>query len=146
MPHLGHRFAKPASLAAMLGLVFLLSAAAAQDRSGSVIQSIPPPVSQNPAVPPLNLTEAQRAKIQQALNRQNSEVSFGLKSAKTAQNFAPSVGAAVPKTLKPHALPRPLIYEMPLLKRYTYLKFKHEVLIVNPMSRKIVVMFPEANG
>ena len=146
MPYLGHRFAKPASLAAMLGLISLLSAAAAQDRSGSVVQSIPPPVSQNPTVPPLQLSDAQRAKIRQALSQQNSEVSFGLKTAKTAQNFAPSVGAAVPKALKPHALPRPLIYEMPLLKRYTYLKFKHEVLIVNPMNRKIVDMFPEANG
>ena len=35
---------------------------------------------------------------------------------------------------------------MPLLKRYTYLKFKHLVLIVNPMTRKVVDMFPEAAG
>jgi hypothetical protein len=33
---------------------------------------------------------------------------------------------------------------VPALKRYTYLKFKRQVLIVDPMSRKIVDMFPEA--
>jgi hypothetical protein len=45
--------------------------------------------------------------------------------------------------LKPHALPPPLIYEIPKLKRYSYLKFKGKVLLVNPMSRKIVDMFSE---
>jgi hypothetical protein len=30
------------------------------------------------------------------------------------------------------------------LKRYTYIKFKHQVLIVNPMTRKIVDMFSES--
>ena len=38
----------------------------------------------------------------------------------------------------------PLIYQMPELKRYTYLKFKRQVLIINPMTRTIVDMFPEA--
>jgi hypothetical protein len=32
---------------------------------------------------------------------------------------------------------------MPALKRYTYLKFKGQVLIVNPMSGQIADMFPE---
>jgi hypothetical protein len=35
---------------------------------------------------------------------------------------------------------------MPALKRYAYLKFKQQVLIIDPMSRKIVDMFPEASG
>ena len=46
------------------------------------------------------------------------------------------------KTLIPHALPPPLIYEMPKLERYTYLKLKGQVLIVNLMTSKIVDMFP----
>jgi hypothetical protein len=70
-------------------------------------------------------------------------VSFALKAAKPAKNFDPSVGATIPNGLKPLALPRPLINDMPLLRRYAYLKFKHEVLIINPMTRKIVDMFPE---
>jgi hypothetical protein len=130
----------------MIALTGLVSGTAAQDRSGAVVQSTPPPVSQNPAVPPLHLSGAQRARIRQALSQENSEVSFELKEAKPSQTFEPSVGAAVPQILEPHPLPRPLIYEMPLLEHYTYLKFKHQVLIVNPMDRKIVEMFPEANG
>jgi hypothetical protein len=146
MQHVNDCAVKPALLAMMIGLTGLGFGAAAQDRSGSLVQSIPPPVSQNPAVPPLHLSDAERAKIQQALSQQNTEVSFELKQAKPSENFEPSVGAAVPKGLKPHPLPRPLIYEIPQLKRYTYLKFKHQVLIVNPMNNKIVDVFPEGNG
>jgi Spy/CpxP family protein refolding chaperone len=107
------------------------TAAAAQNRGGAqpgdVVQSIPPPVSQNPQLPKLNLTDAQRAKIKQVLQTKDTEVDFQLKSNKSAQSFQPAVGAAVP----------------PALKRYTYLKFKGQVLIVNPMNRKIVDMFAE---
>jgi hypothetical protein len=121
--------------------------AAAQNRGsaqpGDVVQSIPPPVSQNPQLPQLNLTDAQRAKIKQVLQTKDTEVDFQLKSNKSAQSFQPAVGASVPPALKPHALPPPLIYQMPALKRYTYLKFKGQVLIVNPMNRKIVDMFAE---
>jgi len=146
MRHSGNCAAQLVSVAAMVVLTGWVSGAAAQERSGAVVQSIPPPVSQNPAVPPLHLSDAQRTRIQQALSQENSEVSFELKEAKPSQNFEPSLGAAVPTGLKPHPLPRPLIYEIPLLKRYTYLKFKHQVLIVNPVDRKIVEMFPEPNG
>ncbi|HEY2136106.1 MAG TPA: hypothetical protein VGH49_09475 [Xanthobacteraceae bacterium] len=147
MQALGKRAAnRSVFVATILATTALAGTVAAQDRSGAVVQSIPPAVSQNPTVPQLHLSDAQRSRIQQALSRQDTEVSFGLKSAKPSQNFAPSVGAAVPKGLKPHTLPRPLIYQMPLLKAYTYLKFKHEVLIIDPMSRKIVDLFPEASG
>ena len=53
-----------------------------------------------------------------------------------------TVGATVPSNLKTYALPPPLIYEMPKLERYTHLKLKGQVLIVNPMTSKIVDMFP----
>jgi hypothetical protein len=68
------------------------------------------------------------------LSGKNTEVSFLLKTTKPAK---------IPSGLKAHALPPPLIYEMPVLKRYTYLKFKGQVLIVNPMSSQIADMFPE---
>jgi len=42
-----------------------------------------------------------------------------------------------------HPLPPPAIYKIPLLKRYTYVKLKHQVLIVNPMNKKIMAVFPE---
>jgi hypothetical protein len=94
-------------------------------------------------IPPLALSDAQRSRIKTVLADKNTEVSFALKSAKGAKSYEPSVGAKIPKGLKPHAFPPPLIYEMPMLKRYTYLKFKDQTLIVNPMTRKIVEIVPQ---
>ena len=111
---------------------------------GAAPESIPPPVSQNPAIPPLHLSQTQREKIRQAVDSEDTEVSLTLKSAKPAEKFEPSVGAKLPSALKLHPLPQPLARQMPLLKRYTYVRFKHQVLIVNPMTRKIVEMFPES--
>ena len=71
-------------------------------------------------------------------------MTFGLKTTKPTESFNPTVGAKIPTALKPHSLPPPLTYQMPELKRYAYLKFKHQVLIVNPMTHQIVAMFPEA--
>jgi hypothetical protein len=114
--------------------------------AGAVDQSIPPPLAQNPSIPPLHLSDSDRAKVQQALRAQDTEVSFGLKTAKPAETFNPSVGAAIPASLKPHAFPQPLVQDVPALQRYTYLKFKQQVLIVNPMTRKIADIFPEAQS
>ena len=150
MRHVLHRVAAWALAVLILTSVGSARAAAANTGakagSGAVVQSIPPPVSQNASIPPLHLTDAQRVKIRQALSSRHTEVSFALKSAKPAKDFTPSVGAKIPNGLKPLALPRPLIYEIPLLRRYAYLKFKHEVLIINPMTRKIADMFPEAGS
>jgi len=124
-----------------------VTAATAQNSSqpepGDVIQSVPPPVSQKPELPPLNITDDQRAKIKQVLRTKNTEVTFQLKTTKPAQSFDPALGAKIPTGLKAHSLPPPLIYEMPALKQYTYLKFKGQVLIVNPMTGKIADMFSE---
>lgn len=136
-------------IAAALAVLTAGPAAAANNSAnnmGAVEQTIPPPVSQNPQFPPLHLSDDQRAKVRQALSRLNSEVEFQQKSTKSAQSFAPAVGQKIPKGLHPHALPTPLTKEVPALKRYTYLKFKQQVLIINPMSRKIVDVFPEASG
>jgi len=130
----------------VLALAVAVPAIAAGPGSGAVEQTIPPPVSQDAKPPPLHLSDDQRAKIQQVLKGENTEVQFSLKSNKPAESFQPSVGAKIPAGLHPHTLPPPLLAEMPALKHYTYLKFKQQVLIVDPMSRKIVDLFAEANG
>jgi hypothetical protein len=130
----------------ILAFALAVPAIAAGPGSGAVEQTIPPPVSQNAKPPPLHLSDDQRAKIQQVLKGENTEVQFSLKSNKPSQGFAPSVGATIPAGLHPHTLPPPLLAEMPALERYAYLKFKQQVLIVDPMSRKIVDVFPEASG
>ena len=125
-----------------------LSRADAEDRDTAnpapMTQATSPTAAQKPSIPPLAFSQAQRARIRQAVRSEDTEVSFAIKPAKGAESFEPSVGAKVPNALKLHPLPRPLIYQMQPLKRYTYIKFKHPVLIVNPMTREIVDMFPES--
>jgi hypothetical protein len=130
----------------VLALAVAVPAIAAGPGSGAVEQTIPPPVSQDAKPPPLHLSDDQRAKIQQVLKGENTEVQFSLKSNKPAESFQPSVGAKIPAGLHPHTLPPPLLAAMPALKRYGYLKFKQQALIVDPMSRKIVDLFAEAGG
>ena len=132
-----------AAVLAVVGLA--IDRADAQDTPGpgAIPQNIPPAISQKSSVPPLQLSQGQRAKIKRAVRSEDTEISFALKEAKTAANFQPSVGAKVPGALKLHPLPRPLVYEIQPLERYTYVKFRHQVLVVNPMTREIVDMFPE---
>ena len=140
------RFLSYCAVAAIVCLS--VSRADAEDRNtanpGAMTQSTSPTAAQKPRVPPLALSQRQRERIRQAVISEDTEVSFALKSAKGAESLEPSVGAKVPSALKLHPLPRPLTYQMQPLKRYTYIKFKHQVLIVNPMTRKIVDMFSES--
>jgi|SRR5579871_5309950 len=133
-----------AGISAVMALA--VPAGAAGPSPGAVEQTIPPAVGQNQKPPPLQLSDDQREKIRQAVSGENTEVQFSLKSNKSSEKFQPSVGAKIPAGLEPHTLPPPVLAEMPALKRYTYLKFKQQVLIIDPMSGKIVDMFPEASG
>jgi len=126
------------------GLIFAAGAYAANNPPpGSVEQSARPAVPQKPQSPPLHLSDAQHAKIQEALRAENTDVEFHSKATKATKDFAPSVGAKLPAAIKPHALPRPLVYELPTLRNYTYVKFKDQILIVDAMTGKIVDMIPQ---
>ena len=128
----------------ILAMVILCLGIAPANAAGEIPEASSSSGYQKPPMPPLDLSQAQRVRVQEALKSQHTEVSFALKSAKSAQSFNASVGAAVPKNLTPHPLPRPLIYEIPRLKEYSYLKFKDAVLIVDPLTRKIVDILPES--
>jgi Protein of unknown function (DUF1236) len=132
----------------VMGLIMaqVMAQAGAQERpgAGAVPQNVPPAISQKQSVPPLALSQAQREKIGAAVRPEDTEVSFALKNAKSAQSFQPSVGAKLPKGLGLHPLPQPLVAEIKPLEHYTYVKFKDQVLIVNPMTRVIVDMFPQS--
>ena len=39
-------------------------------------------------------------------------------------------------------LPRPLVYEVPVLKQYYYARLPHRVLIIDPMKQKIAAILP----
>lgn len=85
--------------------------------------------------PQLVLSAAQTAAIQEAVGAENSYQP-------TPAGFEAEVGATVSNEIAPHPLPRPLIYEIEALKNYSYSKLDRNVLIVDPMSNKIVQVMP----
>ena len=108
--------------------LFVVPAAAAD----SVI-----PAAQNNAwnKPPLELSEEQKAAVMKAVGAENSYQA-------TPAGFEARIGAAISKEISPHALPRPLIYEVEALRNYKYSKLDRNVLIIDPMSNRIVAMMP----
>ena len=100
-------------------------------------------VPQNPSLPKLSLTNPQREQIRKAVLPEHNEIEFELKTTKGAKDFTPAVGAALPKGVKPHSLPRPVLAQMPELRDYMYVKMKDQVLIVSGMTNKIVDIFSE---
>lgn len=123
--------------AIVLGLQILPSAAAEPAPMSKAVH-------EQPTLPPLQLSDTQRQRIRQALSREQTEINPKAKTVKPAAAFEPAVGAKLPSQLKAHPLPRPLVYEIPLLKRYMYVKFKHEVVIINPLTRVVAAVLPEA--
>ena len=111
------------------------------DPGKQVIQSVPPGVPVSAPSPVLNLTDAQRARIQQVLATQDTEVSFELKETKDAKSFQPKIDAKLPNGLKAEAFPQPLNIEIPQVRNFGYVKFKDDILIVDLMSNKIADMF-----
>jgi len=140
--------ASPALLAAgaLACLAVALPVPAAENNGAAIVQGSPPAILQAQHTPPLQLSDADRAKIAQAVRAKDTEVTFGLKATKGAKGYQPAVGQPIPKQLKPHPLPQPLVSQMPVLKSYTYLKVNQQVVIVDPMTKKVVDLFPEATG
>jgi Protein of unknown function (DUF1236) len=130
-----HRFAVVIATAGCI--VMAVSAAIAQGTDTAAN-----PVPDHPSVPsPLQLSDAQRAQIRAALNQEQTDVSLKDKETKSAASFEPAVGAKLPKELKGHALPQQLVYELPALGEYTYVKFRDQILIVKPLTNEIVDIF-----
>jgi len=133
---------RPTSVSAVAVCAALVLAATAAGQNPPTSTAANPPPAQA-SVPPLHLTDAQREQVRAALRDRHTSVSFNLKSAKSAESFEPAVGAKLPKGITAHALPPPVIYDLPVLKQYKYVKFKDQVLIVNPMTKQIVDLFAQ---
>ena len=87
--------------------------------------------AQSKGAPVLN--EGQREQVWQAVMARATDD-------KLPADFQPAVGAKVPtqKKLPLHPLPRPLANQVPVLKQYYYAKLPDKVVLVDPMSRKVV--------
>jgi hypothetical protein len=99
-----------------------------------------------PPLPPLHLTDTERQQIREAVADKDTEVTFQLKNTKPLKGFKASIGEKIPPHLPAHALPSALTQKLPALADYKYVKVDKQVLIVNPMTKKIVDMFPESQG
>ena len=131
------------TLGAALLLAATAAAPAADKTKGAVEQSGGYKVPQNPALPKLNLSDAQREQIRKALLAKNSQIEFKLKTTKPAKDFNPQVGAKLPSGVKPDGLPSELLQKIPQLADYGYAKMKDQILLVNAMSGKIAEIIPE---
>ena len=87
------------------------------------------------AKPPLQLSDEQRRKIQDALVTAHS-------AQKTPEKFEAKVGEKVPTTLKFDAMPAPLINQEPVLKQYDFVKLDNDLLVVDPMDSTVVAVIP----
>jgi hypothetical protein len=85
--------------------------------------------------PPLQLSDQQRRKIQDALVTAHS-------AQKTPDKFEAEVGEKVPTALKLDAMPAPLINEEPVLKQYDFVKLDNDLLVVDPMDSTVVAVIP----
>jgi len=132
------------SIIAVLTIALGIALSPVQSRAqGAVELSNGTKVPQDPSLPKLNLTNQQREHIRKAVLTEHNEVEFRLAATKSAKDFNPAVGATLPKGVKAHSLPTPVPSQIPELRDYMYVKMKHQVLIVNGMTSKIVDMFSE---
>jgi hypothetical protein len=140
----------PCAVVGGYGLTASLTTAVSAAGNNTIAQRAAPSGPDEPAtrlkpnLPQLKLSDMQRRKIRQAVMGEDTEVTFQLKTTKPLKDFKPAVGVKIPLHLPTHALPSRLASEFPILKNYKYTKVKGEVLIVNPMTKDVVDMFPEA--
>ena len=104
-------------------------------------QNANPPIQPNELTatakqkPPLQLSDEQRRKIQNALVTAHSDQ-------KTPDKFEAKVGEKVPTALKLDPMPAPLINQEPVLKQYDFVKLDNDLLVVDPMDSTVVAVIP----
>jgi hypothetical protein len=135
-----------ASMVAIIASAGMASAAGQSNGSAEASGPSEPATHLKPYLPPLHLSGAQQQQIRAAVAGQDTEVTFQLKGTKPHKDFAPKLGEKVPPALHAHALPSALTQKLPQIADYKYMKVKGQVLIVNPMTHKIVSLFPEQQG
>lgn len=85
--------------------------------------------------PPLQLNDQHREAIQNALVAEHTQQ-------KAPKDFKPQVGAPPPKGIKIDVMPQALARQLPVLKEYGYAKTASDILVIDPMSKRIVALIP----
>jgi hypothetical protein len=118
---------------AAAALVLLATPAAAQNDTSKSVD--PHQLAVHSKKPPLKLDNAQRDAIRNALVDQDTQQ-------KTPKDFKPQVGAVPPKGVKIDVMPQALGRQLPVMKEYGYAKTASDILVIDPMSQKIVAVVP----
>lgn len=90
---------------------------------------------QQPTKGALQLSEAQQQAVREAVLRQESHQA-------NPGNFKPEVGGKLPAKINVHALPQPLVREMPQLKEYMYAHLDRSIVLTDSLENKIVMVLP----
>jgi hypothetical protein len=90
----------------------------------------------------LKLTDAQRQKVRAAVADDKTDITFKDNDTKDFKDFSPKLGETVPAKLPMQVMPPDLAASLPLVANYSYMKMKGQVLIVDPVTKKIVDLFP----
>src|SRR5689334_4429002 len=85
--------------------------------------------------PPLQLSDEQRRKIQDALVTAHS-------AQKTPDKFEAKVGEKIPTNLKLDVMPQSLTDQERTLKQYDFVKLENDLLVVDPMETTVVAVIP----
>lgn len=123
------------ALVVLGGLVLGTGAASAQ------IGSTPPAIqdgtigSGDPLATP-RLSETQRSAIADAVRRDN-------KAVEPSVSFVASVGAPVPPAIELYILPDRILSEVPAAKRVKYTVVKNQLLLVDPVTMRVVDIIPQ---
>jgi hypothetical protein len=88
------------------------------------------PALGQPKTAPLTLSVAQRQVVWDNVWRN----SVG----RAPIGFAASTGATVPPAIKLQSMPQPVIDQIPALKDLEFVRTRNQILIADPISRKIV--------
>ena len=85
--------------------------------------------------PPLKVDDKQAAAIREGLVAEHTQQ-------KTPKDFQPKVGDALPMIMKVDVMPQDLTRREPSLKQYGYAKTATDILVLDPMDRKIIAVVP----
>jgi len=112
-------------------LALLSTAALAQDKTTLE----PNKLTVESKRPPLQLSDKQRAAIEQGLASENTQQ-------KTPPRFEAKVGVPIPQSMTLDVMPPKLVQQEPSLQPYGYAKLAKEVLVIDPMKKTIVAVIP----
>jgi hypothetical protein len=85
--------------------------------------------------PPLQLSEQQQQTVVADITAQATHQA-------TPKEFTAKVGEPIPKAVEFHGMPPSIVSDVPELKNYAYAHLDGDILIVDPLERKIAAMIP----